>query len=275
MMTPSCQNGFGWWTTGRDQAAIDLLLEVKKAVGTGLIPGRFNHVFCSKNAGEGPYSDTIMQLAQEAGIPTISLSAMGFLPELRKQNKDKWRTAYHQEILRLLGDLNPNFIVLAGYMWVVSPQLCTAIPTINLHPAEPGGPVGTWQEVVWQLISKQHKTAGAMMHLVTPELDRGPAITYCSFPITGSKWQGLWEHYEQQLRQLGEAELQKIWRENLPLFAEIRKETVKREIPLIIQTIKAVCEGNFPIQEIHKGAPVSPLNLSIEIENQLLRHSIS
>lgn len=265
MAHSACEHGFGWWTTGRDQAAVDLFIEVKRAVDQGLIPGRFNHVFCSKNAGEGPHSDAILRLAQDAGIPAVSLPAMQFMPELRKQDKDHWRILYHKEILRLLTGLQPDFVVLAGYMWVVSPEVCLSIPTINLHPAEPGGPVGTWQEVVWQTIFGHHKTAGAMMHLVTPELDKGPAITYCSFPITGAAWNGLWEHFEQQLKQLGKTALQERFGEKLPLFAEIRKETVKREIPLIIHTIKAVCEGKFPIQDIHKGAAVSAMNLSKEI----------
>jgi phosphoribosylglycinamide formyltransferase-1 len=45
---------------------------------------------------------------------------------------------------------------------------------INLHPAAPGGPTGTWQEVIWQLIEGRAVETGVMMHLVTPELDRGP-----------------------------------------------------------------------------------------------------
>lgn len=266
MAHSTCKNGFGWWTTGRDQAAVDLFVRVKMAVDNGLIPGPFNHVFCSKNMGEGPHSDAILQLAQKAGIPTVSLSAMQFMPELRKQDKENWRILYHKEVLRLLSGLEPDFVVLAGYMWVVSPKVCLSIPTINLHPAEPGGPIGTWQEVVWQLIYGHHNTAGAMMHLVTPELDRGPAITYCSFSITDSAWKGLWEHFEEQLKQLGKTALQETWGESLPLFAEIRKETVKREIPLIIHTIKAVCEGKFPLQDIHKGAAVSAMDLSKEID---------
>lgn len=269
MKISSCPNSFGWWTTGRDQAAVDLFLEVKKALNTGLIKSNFNHVFCSKALGEGQYSDTIMQLAQEAGIPTISLSAMKFMPDMRKQDKERWRVLYHREILRLLAGFSPDFIVLAGYMWVVSPELCNTIATINLHPAEPGGPVGTWQEVVWQLIFEHHKTAGAMMHLVTPELDRGPAITYCSFPIVGQKWQGLWEHFEQERHKIGDIELQKKWGESLPLFAEIRKETVKREIPLIIYTIKALSEDKIPIKDILKGTIISPKDLSKDIDAQI------
>ncbi|GAH59253.1 unnamed protein product, partial [marine sediment metagenome] len=38
---------------------------------------------------------------------------------------------------------------------------------VNLHPAAPGGPTGTWQEVIWQLIENKAEETGVMMHLVT------------------------------------------------------------------------------------------------------------
>ena len=37
--------------------------------------------------------------------------------------------------------------------------------------------------------------------------------------------------------------------EEEPLFAEIRKEGVKRELPLIIQTIKEFAEGRVKVEE--------------------------
>jgi hypothetical protein len=75
--------------------------------------------------------------------------------------------------------------------------MCLRYNMINLHPAAPGGPAGTWQEVIWQLIrTGAHKT-GVMMHLVTPELDRGPVVTYCIFSIRGSTpFDGYWQEIE-------------------------------------------------------------------------------
>jgi len=65
-------------------------------------------------------------------------------------------------------------------MLIVSEELCQKYDMINLHPAPPGGPTGSWQEVIWTLIQNKADTAGAMIHLVTPELDRGPALATAS-----------------------------------------------------------------------------------------------
>ena len=54
---------------------------------------------------------------------------------------------------------------------------------INLHPAAPNGPDGTWQEVIWKLIEQRADHSGVKIHLVTEELDRGPTIAYCRYPI--------------------------------------------------------------------------------------------
>jgi folate-dependent phosphoribosylglycinamide formyltransferase PurN len=56
---------------------------------------------------------------------------------------------------------------------------CHKYDMINLHPALPGDPTGSWQDVIWALIKDKAAIARAMMHLITPELDRGPVISHC------------------------------------------------------------------------------------------------
>ena len=55
---------------------------------------------------------------------------------------------------RLQG-FHPDLCVLAGYMLIVGEEMCQRYNMINLHPAAPGGPTGTWQEVIWQLIDSK------------------------------------------------------------------------------------------------------------------------
>ena len=43
-----------------------------------------------------------------------------------------------------------GLLVMAGYMLIVSPAMCRRYALLNLHPALPGGPTGTWQQVIWQ-----------------------------------------------------------------------------------------------------------------------------
>ncbi|GIT43719.1 MAG: hypothetical protein Ct9H300mP11_16550 [Chloroflexota bacterium] len=54
-------------------------------------------------------------------------------------------------------------------------------------------PLALGKEVVWELIgSKAHKT-GAMVHLATEEVDRGPVVSYVTVPITGPLFDQHWE----------------------------------------------------------------------------------
>jgi phosphoribosylglycinamide formyltransferase-1 len=192
------------------------------------------------------------------GITAITFSSRRFDPDLKKQDRDQWRVAFHQEVMQRIAAQSHDLLVLAGYMLILSPQMCRRHTMINLHPALPGGPTGTWQEVIEKLIRERAETTGAMMHLVTPELDRGPAITYFSFPIQGNTFAPLW----------GEGP-----EEHGTLFQMIRQEGVRREIPLILLTLKAVAEGKRRIKggKVVDGAgnEMQALSLTEEIEHYL------
>jgi phosphoribosylglycinamide formyltransferase-1 len=89
-----------------------------------------------------------------------------------------------------------------------------------------------------------------MMHIVTPELDKGPRLTYCMFPIRDAAIDPLWVDYEQKLRQYRSmAQIIKEEGEANPLFKEIRRRGAIRELPLIVQTLKALSEGVIAIQD--------------------------
>ncbi len=237
---------FGWWTTGRDQAAIDLFDAVWQAVQEGRIKGGFAYLFCSRVPGESEFSDLLIQSAVERGIPVESLSARNFEPDLRKRDRDRWRALYHDQVYDAIKGYGTDLAILAGYMWVLSPEICARINAINLHPALPGGPAGTWQEVIWQLLEHEANETGAMMHLVTPELDKGPAVTYYRFSLEGPGWHQLWEDFRQHKQVCGGlGGVREKFGEELPLFKRIREEGVKRELPLIVETIRAFSAGEI------------------------------
>jgi phosphoribosylglycinamide formyltransferase-1 len=239
---------FGWWTTGRDQAAIDLFGTVHNATNNGTIPGEISYVFSSREPGESEFSDRLIIRAEDRGIPVASLSAVRFRPDLMKQDREAWRQAYHKEVLAKVKGFPAQVVVLAGYMWIVSPEVCQKLLIINLHPAAPGGPAGTWQKVIWQLLDQRAEKAGVMMHLVTPELDKGPAVTYCSFSIQGDAWDLLWKQFEHELQRSSLEKIKESSGESQPLFAKIRNEGVKRELPLIVQTIRSLATGDISIK---------------------------
>ncbi|HIE29952.1 TPA: hypothetical protein EYP66_22015, partial [Candidatus Poribacteria bacterium] len=125
-------------------------------------------------------------------------------------------------------------------------------PLINLHPAKPGGPKGSWQDVIWELIKKGEDEAGAMVHLVTEQLDKGPPLTYCAFPIRGGEFDVLWQQLEEKRKRKPLFEIIKEEGEQEPLFKKIRQEELTREFPLIIVTLQKLAEGYIKIADEQK-----------------------
>lgn len=249
----------GWFSSGRDEAAIDLLKVVSEAIQSGIIKGKISFVFVTREKDEKPESDKFIEFAENLGLKIIALSHRNFEPELRKKGLnesaksgiespilEKWRKLYDETAMEMLSDYNPDMIVLAGYMLIVSPDMCNKYKMINLHPALPGGPKGTWQEVVWQLIEQKAKKSGVMMHLITPELDAGPAITYCEYSIYDDFIKPLWDQWEIK-RKTKSLQIQKAEGENEPLFKEIRRRGLEREFPLIVATLRSASLGEFNI----------------------------
>ena len=239
----------GWFSTGRDEAARDLLAAAVEAIKKGDIKAGIDFVFCSREPGESPESDAFIKQVHSSGLPLVCFSYQGFKAETAANTSvasgfPGWRLAYDREVMSKLRDFQPDLCVLAGYMLIVGPEMCSHYNMINLHPAAPDGPTGTWQEVVWQLMAQGAAEAGVMMHLVTPELDRGPVVSYCRFPIRGDGFDALWG----QIKGKSVTDIKKAEGERNALFKLIRQEGLKREFPLIIATIKAFSEGCLKVK---------------------------
>jgi phosphoribosylglycinamide formyltransferase-1 len=204
--------------------------------------------------GEHPESDAFIELVNHFGLNLICFSSKKFMPELLQAGKtdparlEEWREKYDLEVYRRLEGFVHDIITLAGYMLIVSPMLCERYNMVNLHPAKPDGPKGTWQEVIWELIKTRAEETGVMMHLVTKELDRGPPITYCTFPIREGKFTEPLSELEAILKKQTLGEIQEEFDESEPYFALVREEGVKRELPLIILTLKAMADGKVRIK---------------------------
>jgi len=255
----------GWFSTGRDKAARDLLTVVQRSIALGEIRAELAFVFCNREQGESKESDLFLKLVESYGIPLICFSYRNF-----KATKGARRLEYDREVMERLQGFHPDLCVLAGYMLIVGEEMCQRYNMINLHPAVPAGPKGTWQEVIWQLIESKADATGVMMHLVTPELDMGPPATYCTFPIRGEAFDKYWHEIEKQ----PVAEIKKIQGENNPLFKLIRKYGLAREFPLIIATIKTFSQGRIKITADKKlvdaeGKAIKGYNLTDEINQQI------
>ncbi|MFH1002847.1 MAG: formyltransferase family protein [Chloroflexota bacterium] len=235
----------GWFSTARGQGSQQLLRVVQETIASGEIEAGIVFVFCSREKGESLATDQFLGMVADYHLPLVSLSYRRFKERrhitatARPEALPDWRLDYDREVMARLDGFQPDLCVLAGYMLVVGRELCRRYPMINLHPAAPGGPRGTWQEVIWQLIEGGARETGVMMHLVVPELDAGPAVTYATFPVRGEPFDRYWR----EIAGRPVAEIRGREGEQNRLFQLIRRHGAARELPLVVATIRAFSQG--------------------------------
>jgi folate-dependent phosphoribosylglycinamide formyltransferase PurN len=252
----------GWFSTGRDEAARQLLQAVQDKNRRGDINGRISFVFSNRESGEAKESDLFLELVRSYNIPLVCLSHKKFKTVKVEEDlgiKKEWRIKYDREVNKKIEPFAPDLCVLAGYMLIVSEELCQKYNMINLHPAPPGGPTGSWQEVIWALIENKADTAGAMMHLVTPELDRGPVVSYCLFSVKGEPFAEYWRKNDKNM-----------------LFRLIRQHELAREFPLITLTLQSLSRGEVSIKDRRvidaHGKLISGYNLSGKADEEVKKN---
>lgn len=255
----------GWFSTGRDPAARNLLQTVQEDLVLNNVPARIEWIFCHRETGDAVADDEYRQrelffdMAAGMNIPVATLSHVKFMPELRKKGLkespsagepssalEEWRNLYGKEVVRTVAMLPPvDIIVMAGYMLIIGDPELDAFDMVNIHPALPWGPRGTWQEVIHQLISEEAHEQGIMIHLVTKTLDRGPVISYCKFAIQGEEWKQLWDQWKLDITPDAPREV----RESHPLFRKIREVGEVRELPLLRGAIRELAYGRITVRD--------------------------
>ena len=140
------------------------LRALQDAVERGRVAGEVAAVLSDKTECGG------VAFAREQGIPTHVYPAAdgeGLSPE---------------GLVELLqGDLGVDFIVLAGYLKLIPPELCRAYPRgiLNIHPAllpAFGGKGFYGKRVHRAVVESGARFSGATVHFVDEEYDRGPIL---------------------------------------------------------------------------------------------------
>ena len=111
--------------------------------------------------------------AQQHGIPVISLDHKQFAS----------RELFDLQLQAEIESLRPDFIVLAGYMRILTTQFIDAFfpKILNIHPSllPKYQGLNTHQRV----LDNNDNFHGVSIHVVTPELDSGPIILQGKFSI--------------------------------------------------------------------------------------------
>ena len=212
-----------------------------------MLDARIQFVFSNRVHGQAQGSDEFFELVSSYNLPLVTRSSAHYRRS-RSSSGLTWtelRPDYDRLVLEDLADFRPVICVLAGYMLIWGGEMCRRYAMLNLHPALPDGPIGTWQSVTWELIRQRASRTGAMIHLATEELDRGPVVSYCTAPITGPDFDQEWES-------LNGADLDQVrvtQGEDFPLFQQIRQAEYVREPYLILETLRALAEGRVMVKD--------------------------
>ena len=119
-----------------------------------------------------------LERAARANIPAVCLP----------KPKGQERRAYDAELARLVQKSRPDWVVLAGWMRILSADFLSTFPgrVINLHPALPGTFQGT--HAIERAFEAYHRGeishTGVMVHQVPDEgVDSGPVLALQAVPI--------------------------------------------------------------------------------------------
>ena len=238
----------GWFATARGTTSAKLLRAALDAIDAGM-DARISFVFSNRDPGDFENTDRFFDAVRAAGIPLVTFSNTKYRREVGgKLSRDgeplpAWRRDYDAEVAGLIAPYGFDLGVAAGYMLIFTDVLYEHRPLINLHGAAPDGPIGVWQDVVWQLIDRKAAESGVLIFLADGNLDRGPVVTYCRYTLRGPEIDALWTKYDGRTIE----ELKAAEGEDNALFQEIRARGVAREIPLLVETLRCFADGQFRI----------------------------
>ncbi len=152
-----------------------------------LISGRGSNLQSLIDAADGHYQIILvlsnkadaggLERARAAGIATQVIPHAGPLGE------KKCREDFDAELDAALRATNPDIVVLAGFMRILSDGFVRGWEgrLINIHPSLLPAYKGT--RVHERVIAAGENLSGASVHFVVPELDAGPVIAQASVPV--------------------------------------------------------------------------------------------
>ena len=131
--------------------------------------------------------------AENAGIPAIFIDHNSFAS----------REEYDAKMVSCINEFNPNLIVLAGFMRILTPTFVDQYKgrMLNIHPSLL--PKYKGLHTHQRAIDAGDTEHGASVHFVTPELDGGPVVLQSKVPVFEQQdTQELADRVQQQERQM-------------------------------------------------------------------------
>jgi phosphoribosylglycinamide formyltransferase 1 len=148
------------------------LQAILDAIEADILPGEICGVISNKREAFG------LERARLAGVPAA------VFPFKKEQD----RKEYDAQLADLVASYRPEWVVLAGWMRLLSPEFLDRFPNrvVNLHPALPGTFPGTHaiERALAAFQAGEIQSTGVMVHLVTDDgVDNGPVLAQETVPI--------------------------------------------------------------------------------------------
>lgn len=145
------------------------------ATQSGLLDAEIALVVSNKKQAYG------LVRAEKAGIATH------YFPRTPFRQLPNWRTQFDQALAAVIAPVEPDLIVLAGWMHINTAAFLDPFNgrVINLHPALPGQFPGAHAiDEAWAAFQQgKIDHTGCMVHYATPELDAGPVLVSAVVPM--------------------------------------------------------------------------------------------
>ncbi len=137
------------------------------AIAAGTLNARIVHVVSSRPDAYG------IERAQAAGIPVTVLNREAYAD----------REAADARIVETLQAAGAEYVVMAGYMRMVTPVMLNAFPdrVLNLHPALLPSFKGA--HAIQDAFEAGVKVTGVTVHFANEEYDKGPIVAQCAVPV--------------------------------------------------------------------------------------------
>jgi phosphoribosylglycinamide formyltransferase-1 len=179
------------------------LQAILDAIASGRLDARVRLVISNRKNAAG------LARAERAGVPTRVISHRGFAD----------RESFDAELVAALRGAEAEWVVLAGFMRILTPSFVRAFPdrVVNIHPSLlPAFPGVDAQK---QALDRGVRVSGCTVHLVDEGVDAGPILTQAAVPVLAGDDRDL-------------------------LAARI----LEQEHQLLTQTLQWIAEGRFVVQ---------------------------
>jgi len=182
-------------------------MAIREAVERGEINGEMALVFSNKADAPG------LLKAKDWGLETLFLDPKTFAS----------REDYDRTLLAEIGRRGIDLVCLAGYMKLLTPELCDALKyrIINIHPALL--PAFPGLHVQQKAIEWGVRFSGCTVHFVAAEVDMGPIILQACVPV-------LQDDTEETLAARILIEEHKIYPQSVRLYFDGRLEVRGRRV---------------------------------------------